>query len=85
MCQAAAQPIELEHDQALDFPGPHVLREPVQFGPRCLGPGNLVCVDDEILPAALAAIPAQFHLLRVGALAFGADSDVNRGVHKTIV
>jgi len=46
-----------------------VLHQPVEFGARGLGPGNLVGRKNGILPAPLAAVPLEFLLLAVGALA----------------
>jgi len=84
MRQAATQPVQFVHHQAPDSPATDVLNQPVEFGARRLGPGNLVGINNGVLPAPLAALTPELLLLAIGALALGADSYIDRGVHKTL-
>ena len=81
MRQAATQSIQFVHDQSPDSPSADVLHQPVELGARGLGPGNPVGIKNGVLPAPLAAVTPEFLLLAVGALAFRADSYIDRGVH----
>ena len=62
-----------------------VLEQPIEFGARGPGPGNLVGINNGVLPAPLAAVALEFLLLAVGALASGADSYLDCSVYKTLL
>ena len=77
MRQAATQPVQFVHDQTPDSPSADILQQPVEFGARGLGPGNLVGINNGVPPAPLAAIAFKFQLLAVSALALGGYSNVD--------